>query len=224
MADGATSLTGPDEVRAPERIPMWLLATVLILLVAVLAVAALVATRLAVRASIAKDPEVVRMRILESAAKDRPDDITAHRQLAFAYQQAGRDRDALREYSKVLAIDPEDLAALFNSGEIYIGTGKGAKGEKSLLRVLELAPTHSLAAKSLAEYYAKLGKYDKALAVVVPAAQAHPELADLQCLQGLAYEKTGHASDALACYRRAQTLIPGMPEAREGLARLGVAQ
>ena len=203
---------------------MWLTAVVVVLVVAVFGVGALVATRLVVLASMAKDPEVVRMRILEKDAKDRPGDTGAIRQLAFAYQQAGRNGDALREYGKVLAIDPHDLAALFNSGEIYLDTGKNSRGEKSLLKVVELAPTHSLAAKALAEYYSKSGKYDKALAVIAPAAQAHPELADLQCLQGLAYERTGRRSDALACYQRAWALIPGMPEAREGLSRLGATQ
>jgi Flp pilus assembly protein TadD len=41
--------------------------------------------------------------------------------------------------------------------------------------------------------------------------------------QGAAFEALGHDEDARAAYARALELIPGLPPARRGLARLDVS-
>ena len=164
------------------------------------------------------------VRVLEGAVKSNPIDYASRRQLAYAYQQAGRRGRALDEYSKVLAAYPDDLASLYNSGILLLGSWRNAEGEKDLLRVLQLAPTHALAAETLGEHYAKQQRFNRVLAVVLPAAAAHPDFADLQYLAGLGYEHNGEFVMAEKYYRHALELAPDMGEARQGLARTGGAK
>ena len=57
-----------------------------------------------------------------------------------------------------------------------------------------------------------------------PAAEAHPELADLQYLLGLANEKLGDKAAAARYYQLAVRYAPDMVEAQEGLKRVGAGQ
>jgi len=58
---------------------------------------------------------------------------------------------------------------------------------------------------------------------VGPVADTQESSADLQYLMGLAHENLGNPDRAEAYYRLALKYYPDMPEAREGLERLGVA-
>jgi tetratricopeptide (TPR) repeat protein len=206
---------------AKDRAPRLLVFCVLVLAAAVLIVGAVDIFKLIARNSTPTTGPDLRLRFLEGVVRHQPEEYESRRELAFAYQQAGREREALREYGRVLKARPNDLASLYNTGLIHLGSSRRGKGEKALLRVLELAPTHSLAAKALGDQYAEAGDYRRVLAVVVPAMDAHPELADLQYLAGLAYEKTGQRSRAQSSYHRAVLLMPDMKAAERGLKRVG---
>lgn len=212
LADGADETTG--------RIPFWVAAAVIVLVAAILAVSMLLSAQIRDRRRYASEAASAPIRVLEGMARRKPWDLSVRRQLAFAYQQAGRTDDALREYDGVLDREADDLASLYNSAMIHIASGDGAQGEKLLSRVIALSPGHYLAAKALGERYAVQERYDRVLAVVLPAAEAHPELADLAYLAGFAYERTGRKALAEERYRHALELIPDMVQAREGLDRL----
>jgi tetratricopeptide (TPR) repeat protein len=213
-------LAEPEDRTAADHVPRWLAAMVVFLFVAVLGVGGLVADRALMRKPVATTGPEMRVRILEDAVRQRPDDLDSRRQLAFAYQQVGRDREALREYERVLDGNASDLAALFNTGVIFLETGREDEGERSLLRVLKLAPSHALAAKTLGEYYAESGEFGRVVDIAAPAADSHLDMADLQYLAGFGYEKTGCPDEAEARYRRALSLVPDLAEARDGLKRL----
>lgn len=213
-------LARPEGRTAGDHVPRWLVAIVAVLFVAVLAVGGLVAERAMIRKPVVATGPEMRVRILEDAVRQRPDDLDSRRQLAFAYQQAGRDREALREYEKVLDGNANDLAALYNTGVIFLETGREDEGERTLLRVLKRAPSHALVAKTLGEYYAESGEFGRVVDIAAPAADSHLDMADLQYLAGIGYERTGHPDEAEARYRRALSLVPDMAEARDGLKRL----
>lgn len=206
--------------RTKQRVSPWLVGFVMTLVIAVIVTGGLLVSRRGVaeaRGETEPDSIVV---IAEKATKERPDDPEVWRQLAYAYQQAGQHREALREYARVLSQDPNDLASLYNCGLIHLGLGESREGESELLAVIERAPTHALAAKALGEHYARTGRFDRILGAVASAADAHPELADLQYLAGLGYEKAGRRGEASGRYRAALLLVPDLGEARDGLARL----
>jgi tetratricopeptide (TPR) repeat protein len=222
MADGMTQPAHSDEGPSHEdAAPRWLAATVLALLAGVLILSGLVAYRFLGRSLDAAQGQDPRISSLAVAVRADPADVDARRQLAFSYQRAGQFGDAVREYKKVLSEKPDDLASLYNMGVIYLDTGKERDGEELLLQVMDLAPTHVLAAKALGDYYSGSGQYARVVQVVVPAVEARPELADLQYLAGLGYEKTGHEVQAVERYRKALHYVPDMVEATEALERLG---
>ena len=151
-----------------------------------------------------------------------PNDTQAHLDLGFAYQQDGRFSDAISEYGWVLKADPKNTAALYNEGMVYFQLNDAKKAEELLWDVLKISDTHVLAAKALGDFYASKGQYRSLVVAVKPAADARPDMADLQVLMGLAYEHLGHKDWAIARYRSALKFVPDMKEARDGLKRLGV--
>lgn len=224
-----TSDTAEETAEAPQRdedqlVPAWLAILVLVLLLVVVGLAGY-----AVRAGLdsARQPhtaEDVAVQRAQAAVEALPSDKQAHLDLGYAYQQAGRYAEALAEYDIVLKKDPKDTAALYNKGMVYFLLKDDKKAEQTLWEVLNVSKTHALAAKALGDYYAGKKQYKSLIVAVKPAADARPDMADLQYLMGLAYENTGHADWAAGRYRDALKYVPDMPEAIAGLKRLGVKQ
>ncbi len=138
-----------------------------------------------------------------------PSDPKTHLGLGYAYQSDGRYDKALEQYAIVLKSNPSDTAALYNTGNIYFKLGVNDRAEKSMWAVLDIDPTHELAAKALGDYYAGKKQYKSLIATVKPAAEAHPELADLQYLLGMAHEKLGDTADRLG-------VLPARAQVRAG--------
>jgi tetratricopeptide (TPR) repeat protein len=200
--------------------PWWLLACVVALFAAVLIVGGLVVNRLVMRDLATARARDARLPELERAVAERANDLDARLQLAYVYQQNSLYRDALREYKQVLSADPNNVGALYNTGVIQLRTGKDRAAEKSLTRVLELAPAHALAAYALGRHYADAGEDERALAIALPAADAHPDDADLQFTAGLALENSERFPEAAIRYEAALKLVPGMPDAERAIKRL----
>jgi tetratricopeptide (TPR) repeat protein len=197
--------------------PPWLVRLAVVLLLLVIVVGALV-----LRAA-NKHPETVgekRVRILESVLKRDPGDLVTRRQLAFAHLQNGDKRLAREEFDQVLEGAPNDVASLYNQGVLLLASGSTSEAERLLGRVLELQPTHAMAAAALGTYYLGAGRLDRLLTTVLPAADAHPEFADLQYLAGRGFEESKRPREAEARYRAALLLLPEMRSAKDGLDRV----
>jgi len=202
-------------------VPAWLAALVLILLLAVMGVGGYV-----LRGVVAGESRVVDVRETavtrwKSEVRSRPDDLQARLQLGYAYQQAGRYDKAVDQYQVVVEKDPSDTAARYNLGVVYLRLGLDDEAESAFWDVLEIAPDHVLAATSLGRMYAEQEHFRSLVRAVRPVAQAHPEVADLQYLLGLAYERLNRPTWAKARYRLALKYAPDYVDARDGLKRLG---
>ncbi len=184
----------------------------LVLLLAVVLAGGFVIRGLLTRNQRAYSPQEIEIRTWTARVKASPNDPQAHLGLGYAYQSDGRYDKALEQYEIVLKANPRDTAALYNQGTVYLKLGVDDRAEKSMWAVLDVEPTHVLAAKALGEYYARKGEFKSLIVAVKPAAEAHPELADLQYLLGLANEKLGDAAAASA-------LLPGGDQVRAGLGR-----
>lgn len=212
----------PDDVREDSRtVPVWLALLVLVLLLAVMGVAGF-ALRGALENSTsptsAVDLEIAKW---EESVKINTDDLEAHLSLGFAYQQAKRYEDAIAQYDFVIDRTPRDTAALYNKGAALMATGDDDGAEAAWWQVLEIEPQHVLSAKSLGELYADRGEYRSLVEAVRPVVEQNDSAADLQYLMGLAYENLGRADWAQIRYELALKYYPDMPEAKEGLIRLG---
>lgn len=204
-------------------VPVWLAATVLGLLLAVMALGGY-----ALR-GIFEDPPSLTQRNLEvekweSQVKLTPDDNQARLNLGFAYQRAKRMDDALEQYDVVLKDTPKDTAALYNKGIVLQATDHEDEAEEIWWQVLEIEPKHVLASKALGELYAERREYRSLIEAVRPVVEDNESSADLQYLMGLAYENLGRPDWARTRYELALKYYPDMKEAREGLDRLGTEQ
>lgn len=204
-----------------EFIPGWLALLVLVLLLAVMAVGGY-----ALRGCVAGEGhqpgiDEAEIRKWEKAVDKDSSNVDARVQLGYAYQQAGRLDDALEQYTKVLDGDPKNTAALFNRAAVWQRLELDDKAEEGYWEVLEVEPEHALAAKALGDIYIDREEYFSAIKAVRPAAEANPQIADLQYQMGLAYERTGRIDWAISRYRMALEVAPNMEEARTALKRLG---
>lgn len=209
---------------ASALVPRWLAVLVLVLLLAVVLAAGFVIRGLVTRDQRAYSPQEIEIRNWTGRVAANPTDPKTHLGLGYAYQSDGRYDKALEQYAIVLKSNPRDAAALFNQGNVYFKLGVGDRGEASMWEVLKIDPTHALAAKALGEHYADKGEYKSLIVAVKPAAEAHPELADLQYLLGVANEKLGDNAAAARYYQLAIKYAPDMSEALVGLKRVGAGK
>lgn len=199
------------------RLPSSRVLIIAAALVALLA-SAVVVTIIIQGAGGGADPAVRRW--AREVARD-PEDVGAKLQLGFAHQAAGDHTKALEQYDAVLKREPRNTAALFNRATVWREQGEDKLAEEGFWDVLEIEPDHVGAATRLGRLYASKEQFRSVLAAVRPVVSVHPESSDLQFLTGLAYENLGRADWAAARYRLALEASPDMPEAREGLERLG---
>lgn len=222
VGDAGTLPDSPD-VRAEENlVPTWLAALVLVLLLAVMGVGGYVLRGVV---SGQHQPATAQQFDVErwvKAVRANPKDVQAHLGLGYAYEMAGTYNRSLAEYDAVIKLDPNNTAAYYNRGVVYLKTGRGVLGERSLWRVLNIDKTHALAAKALGDYYAGKHQYRSLLVAVEPAVQAHPEMADLQYLAGTANENIGNRQAAIDRYKLAQRYSPDLPGLDAALKRMGV--
>jgi len=206
---------------AAAIVPSWLAALVLVLLLAVFAVGGYLvrARNDSIRAG---EPGAISVGLAQKRMEASPEDPTSRLQLGFEYQKAGRYEEALREYERVLESSPRNTAALYNKAMLLKQQGDVPEAEKIFWDVLEIEPTHAMAAKALGEVYADKGQYKSLLIAVKPAIKANPAMADLHYLAAIAYENLDQRPEAAAEYQAALRYNPDLADARTGLARLGV--
>ena len=208
---------------AAELIPGWLALTVLVLLLAVAALGGYL-VRGALIGADPVTPQDYAIEDWESEVASEPNNPESLLALGYSYQQAGRLEEALDLYDSVLTLDSDNSGAMYNKGVTLMALGRTKDAEAVLWDLLELAPDHVLAAKTLGEYYVEKQHYKSALVAIEPVIEARPEYADLQYLAGYSCEQLGLRDPAVAYYRGALTYNPGHPGAADGLARLGEAQ
>ncbi len=123
---------------------------------------------------------------------------------AERHRSHGRVRKAIREYEKVLAVDPQDMEAHAKVAPLYIRTGRKDKAKASLRRVVA--------------WYEKQGFVDKAIAMLRLALRldrrdlaARMHLADLLLAKGL-------PASAVRLLERARRAFRGKQFLRQALA------
>lgn len=130
-----------------------------------------------------------------------PDHLQAHMNLATAYLQTSRFREAEQELAYLYAVKPKDPMVLFNFGLLLYRTGEYVSAEAKLRRLLEEAPFHLEASLLLASIYEERGGVNKALELCLRAYQinsAHPRV--LYRL-GRAWDMVGDPSEAAKYYQ-----------------------
>ncbi|HET6351608.1 MAG TPA: tetratricopeptide repeat protein [Coriobacteriia bacterium] len=216
--------TKPAKSTAPapghgEYVPWWLLILVVVLLLGVVGLGAfMVYARVAGTAS--ERATVTEIERWEAEVKADPSNTKSIVALAYAYQKQREYEMAVETYTSAINLEPDNIGALYNRGVCLMELGREAEAERSFLKVLAVAPKHSLAAAALGQYYIDTKQYDKIASAVEQASAANPSLADLHTMLGVGYEHDGRTQDAIREYEAALKLSPELKMAKDGLARV----
>jgi tetratricopeptide (TPR) repeat protein len=218
--DRIRPMTVSRSMHAPEaRVPVWLAVLVVALLVAVIA-AITAAVLIDMRRSHMSPAGKAQVDLWLARAQSAPDNPAVHVGLGYAYVQAGRLSQGLREYDRALELSPGDPSALYNKGDVMLRLGRTADAVAAFREAIERAPTSELPAKALGDHYLSTGQWQPLLDSVKAAADAHPDLADLHFLVGRAYEGLGDPTQAAVYYNQALKFAPDLADAQAGLRRV----
>lgn len=210
-----------EEHTPSSGVPAWLVALVIVLFAAVVVTGMIVVVTIS-GGDRYTSPEERAIREATQRLSLDPDDVQARLSLAYAYQQAGRFEDAVREYDAVLGEAPDEPAALYNKGVVLVVLGREEEGEETLRQTLVARPGHALAAKALGARLMERREWAELAEMLLPVVEQDEKAADLQAMLGRAYEELGDRQRALERYRLALVYDSDLSEALEGVERLEV--
>ena len=137
---------------------------------------------------------------------------------AVWHHQAGRFADAERIYRQVLAVMPDNGAALNNLGDALCALGRADEAEASFRHALILSPGDADAHNNLGALLFELGKSDAAEASFRAALALNPDHVQAHANLGAAYHAQQRLGEAEQSYRQALALNPDMMFAAVNLA------
>jgi Flp pilus assembly protein TadD len=141
---------------------------------------------------------------------------TAHRKLAVVFDRLGQFAQSDVHFKAALKLAPDDPKVWNNAGYSLYIQGRWEEAERTLRTAARLAPDDPTVATNLGLALAAEGKVDEALEVMAKAVGPAAARANI----GYVLAATGHRAAAVAQYRLALDLQPGLPEAEAALARL----
>jgi len=130
-----------------------------------------------------RNPEK-RLRILLELTKKYSQEKLFHYDLGFIYEVRAKYPEAIKEYEKALALDPNFGFAVNQAGYVYAQIGDFEKAIQYFERYAAINPGQANPIDSLAELYFRLGKFDEAKAKYREALDIRP---DFSSSRGLAY-------------------------------------
>jgi tetratricopeptide (TPR) repeat protein len=145
---------------------------------------------------------------------------------AQAYEQgvrlsaAGRHGEAIAQFERALAEQPDDARVLFALGNTARALGLARPAEEFFRRVLALEPERLEALVNLANLLRASGNFMAAEALLAPALARNPDAAELWLTLGSVYRESGDAAAAQSHYRGALARKPDYPAALANLADL----
>lgn len=116
-----------------------------------------------------------RLRILNEITKKYPEEKRAYYLLGFYFDTRGMLPEAIKEYDKVLELDPNYGVALNQLAYAYMSLENYKKAEEYLKRYAAAFPKEANPLDSLAEFYLKMGKLDEAIAKYKEALDVKPD-------------------------------------------------
>jgi tetratricopeptide (TPR) repeat protein len=132
----------------------------------------------------------------------------AHHNRGFAYLQARRHEEAMRDFNRALELNPRDANAYVGRGTLLTRTGRHVAALKELAHAIEIDPRY-------AEAYAKrcfvsmmLERADQAVTDCERAVALDPSHRDAHTNLGVVYAALARYRDAEASYQRALAIDP----------------
>lgn len=150
-------------------------------------------------------------------ARKRPGDWKAHYNLALVRDKNGRLPEAMAEYERVLALEPELPFIHEKLGVVFLKLGRTDEGRRRLEEAIRLDPGFAEAHAGLGNALLQGGDAAGAAACYETAARLAPGLADADNNLAVAYTHLGRLEDAETRCREAIRKRPGFALAHENL-------
>ncbi len=139
----------------------------------------------AMYASVIERDSEKRLRLLGELVNQYPQEKQFHYDLGFAYEGRRRYQEALEEYERALALDPNFGFVINQAGYVYAETGNLEKAIQYFERYAAINPGQANPIDSIAELYFRMGRFDEAKAKYQEALEIRPDFTG-SC-RGLAY-------------------------------------
>ncbi|MBZ5625133.1 MAG: tetratricopeptide repeat protein [Acidobacteriia bacterium] len=137
---------------------------------------------------------------------------------AVSLAEKGRFAESIEEWTKALAISPDDAKAQNNIGRAYAGTGDFDQAIVHWQRAIEINPRNWEAHNNLGVALAQKGKLDEAIRHLRQVLEANPDYAaDVHGNLGRMLALKGKSDAAIAEWRQAIELRPNYAEAYNDL-------
>jgi tetratricopeptide (TPR) repeat protein len=137
--------------------------------------------------------------------------------LGLDYFQQGQVDDAIAQYQRAMAIQPNDAQAHYNLGLVYFRQGWMDEAIAQYQTALAIQPDYANAHNNLGLIYSRLGRMDEAIAQYQTALTITPNVADVHYNLGNALLRRGRTDDAIAQYQKALVIDPDDAKARSNL-------
>jgi tetratricopeptide (TPR) repeat protein len=148
---------------------------------------------------------------LEASLQTRPDDATAHYNLAGLLMDRKQPDRAIAEYLVAIRLRPEIVPFQVNLGMAYVALGNSAQAEAAFRRALELAPANAAAQFNLGLLLGEGGRRTEAIAALRAALVADPKMAAAAYNLGVLLADEEPAAGLGLCLRAAK-LQPDNPK------------
>lgn len=139
---------------------------------------------------------------------------------AAALVALGRLDEALEEFQKALALEPDLPDAMYGIGNIYQKKGDLLKAAEQYRLTLAVAPDYANALNNLGAVYIQLHDWDHAIETLKAAIDAKPDFIESYYNLAGVYEEKGMRREAEDMYRKALALHAEDPDALARLATL----
>jgi tetratricopeptide (TPR) repeat protein len=165
-------------------------------------------------------------RELQAAVQYKPDSVSSHFALGSLWQSENKLDEAGEEFKTALTIDPKFVLASLKLSQVLTSQNKLAAAIACLEDALRQSPAadqEEALQASLGLAYAESGDPKKGLEILSSLVSTQPNSADAHFSLGLLYGKSSQPADqdaALAQYKEALRLDPGMEPSRLALGRL----
>ena len=140
--------------------------------------------------------------------------------LGVAFQQMGRNEEALGYMQKAAELSPIDAEVHCNLGCILFDLGRLDEAEACYLRALDINPNFVEAHNNLGNTLQHLGRFDEAESRFRRVLQISPDYAKAHSNLGNTFYELERFDEAEACYRRALQINPNFVEAHSNLANV----
>lgn len=151
-----------------------------------------------------------------------PESKWRHLAAGNLFESQGDYALAIREYGRVLALDPSQIGVHYRLGRALLRSkqpGAQAEALKEFQGELELDPTNASAAYEAGEIYRKLGQLSKARMLLEQALKYYPDLEEAQVEMGRVLIAEKQPALAVTYLERAVSQNPGDEAAYFQLAR-----